>query len=171
MMGQGTVAAFVGFGGILLGGGLSALQIEIARRREGRAIAAALREDVACLLAVADARHLVDGIQHYLAELAEAVVAGRGDQRTQAWRIPMSGDYFCCYTAMLPRLHLLVPRDAARFTRFYTFAKAATEVMTTRGAPYSSSITDVARMVRTELAMLKQTIEIGREIVVRDGSA
>lgn len=162
---EAIVPAAAGIVGIILGGGLRALEAKRARNRETAGLLSALVAEVEAISRLARHRGFYEGISALHDHAAAMVADGRGEEPCYVLQIAMQHDYFVVFDHSVARLGLLEPFHADRITRFYALARATLENYHP-DSPFQRGATasDVEKFTLNDLMLLRTVHALGELI-------
>ena len=121
------ITACAGLIGILLGGGVRAVEARWSRANEAKSVLTALCAEVEAINRWANHRQFLTNLQHLRAANAALAGQGSGDGPAHWLVLELTQNYFEVFEALAPKLGALDPYFADRITRFYTYAKGVSE--------------------------------------------
>jgi len=158
----GAIAALVG---VLLGGGVRAIEAWWARKLDRDALLSALVAEVEACTRLANHRGFLAGMLRVKAAAEEAIAAGKHDEKMSLGQIKLAQDYFSVFNASSGKLGLLRPYHADRIVRFYTLAKAALENFHPE-SPYQAGVNpaEIVEVCDNDILLMMTVIGLGNEI-------
>jgi hypothetical protein len=160
------VAPAAAVAGILLGGGLRAVQSWWERRLEASAVLSALVAEVDSIKRLINhrqyIRHLVETANH----CRDLVHSGNGRELVPPVMIPVGENYFQIFDQLAAEIGKLTPYHADRIVRFYSLAKAAKEnfAPTSPWVKQPVAAEDLLQVLENDIEVLRVVFLLGDKI-------
>lgn len=159
------IGAVAGLIGVILGGGVRAVEAFFQRKTEAASLLSALVAEVEAVTRLINHRGFVDALIQAHANARQLIDAGRGGEIADFLTINLKQRYFAVFDASVAKLGILDTYHADRIVRFYTYVKAISENYDAE-SPFQQDITAdmVAMVIESDLPLLHTVITLGNHI-------